>query len=86
MGAKTPLNIGRAALGVKRSGGKRFGLKTRTWGMPFRRDGGHEHVGRLAVDMAQIAVGIDKIAHHLLERLDVGKAAVALALPEKGFS
>ena len=33
--------------------------------------------------MAQVARGVDPVAHALLERLDVGEAAVAHAIPER---
>src|SRR3569623_2144441 len=35
------------------------------------------------VDVAEVAVGIDAVTDHLLELLDVGEAAIALALPDQ---
>ena len=41
-------------------------------------------VGRmLPVDMAEIALGVDHVAHQLLELRGIGKAAVALAVPDQ---
>ena len=33
--------------------------------------------------MAEVAAGIDAVAHALLKDLDVGKAAISLALPDR---
>ena len=37
----------------------------------------------MTVDMAEVAVRVDAVAHRLFQGPDIGKAAIALALPHE---